>query len=165
MPRPSTSRAGPLIELRPGLGLAHGSARRRSSASLHRHLLSHRGCVASTSVLVTQLLPAVLRRQVHRPALQPADRAVLAGLWRLLPRHRQGRCFVQPATLLRWHRDLVTNRWTYLHRRPGRPSPQEPLRSSCGWHGQLRVLVEALARPAQCRAQRPGARAPACRIG
>jgi putative transposase len=55
---------------------------------------------------------AVLRRQVHRPALQPADRAVLAGMWRLLPRLRQGRCFVQPATLLRWHRDLVAERWT-----------------------------------------------------
>ncbi len=47
---------------------------------------------------------AVLRRQVHRPMLQPADRAVLAGLARLLPRQRVGRLFVQPATLLRWHR-------------------------------------------------------------
>jgi putative transposase len=65
---------------------------------------------------------AVLRRQVHRPALQPADRAVLAGLVRLLPRLRQGRCFVQPATLLRWHRDLVAKRWTYPHGRPGRPA-------------------------------------------
>ena len=65
---------------------------------------------------------AVLRRQVHRPVLQPADRAVLAGLVRLLPRLRQGRCFVQPATLLRWHRDLVAKRWTYPHGRPGRPA-------------------------------------------
>jgi putative transposase len=65
---------------------------------------------------------AVLRRQVHRPALQPTDRAVLAGLWRLLARTRQNRFFVQPATLLRWHRDLVRQRWTYPHRRPGRPA-------------------------------------------
>ena len=65
---------------------------------------------------------AVLRRQVHRPALQPADRAVLVALWRLLPRLRQARLFVQPATLLRWHRDLVAKRWTYEHGRPGRPS-------------------------------------------
>jgi transposase InsO family protein len=64
---------------------------------------------------------AVLRRQV-RPALQPADRAVLVGLARLLPRQRLGHLFVQPETLLRWHRDLVAKRWTYPHGRPGRPS-------------------------------------------
>ena len=64
---------------------------------------------------------AVLRRQVHRPALQSADRAVMAGLAGLLPRRRLGRCFVRPETLLRWHRALVTKRWTYPHRRPGRP--------------------------------------------
>ena len=64
---------------------------------------------------------AVLRRQVHRPALEPADRAVLAGFARLVTRHRLGHLFVQPATLRRWHRDLVAKRWTYPHRRPGRP--------------------------------------------
>ena len=64
---------------------------------------------------------AVLRRQVHRPALEPADRGVLAGLARLLPRQHLGRFFVQPGTLLRWHRDLVAKRWTYPHGRPGRP--------------------------------------------
>jgi putative transposase len=65
---------------------------------------------------------AVLRRQVHRPALEPADRAVLAGLARLLPLRRRGRLFVQAATLLRWHRDLVAKRWTCPHGRPGRPA-------------------------------------------
>jgi hypothetical protein len=76
----------------------------------------------------------VLRRQVHRPAQEPADRAVLVGLSRLLPRHRLGRFFVQPATLLRWHRDLLTKRWTYPHGRPGRPGiPKAPPRSSCAW--------------------------------
>jgi transposase InsO family protein len=64
---------------------------------------------------------SVLRRQVDRPALRPADRALLAGLARLLPRHRRGWFFVQPATLLRWHRDLVRRRWTYPHHRLGRP--------------------------------------------
>ncbi|MDA8400692.1 MAG: helix-turn-helix domain-containing protein [Actinomycetota bacterium] len=64
---------------------------------------------------------AVLRRQVDRPTLQPADRAITAGLSQLLSRGRRGRLFVQPETLLRWHRDLVRRRWTYPHRRSGRP--------------------------------------------
>jgi len=56
---------------------------------------------------------AVLRRQIARPALRPADRAVLAGFSRLLSPVRRERFFVQPETLLRWHRDLVRRRWTY----------------------------------------------------
>ena len=63
---------------------------------------------------------AVLRRQVARPALRPTDRALLAGLSRLLGRRRLGQFFVQPQTLLRWHSDLVRRRWTYPHR-SGRP--------------------------------------------
>jgi len=53
---------------------------------------------------------AVLRRQVTRPALRPPDRALFAGLSRLLNRRRQARFFVQPETLLRWHGDLVRRR-------------------------------------------------------
>jgi transposase InsO family protein len=64
---------------------------------------------------------AVLRRQVDRPSLRPPDRALLAGLSRLLDRRHRLRFFVQPETLLRWHRDLVRRKWTYVHR-PGRPS-------------------------------------------
>jgi putative transposase len=51
---------------------------------------------------------AELRRQVTRRALRPRDRALLAGLSRLISRPLLGRCFVQPETLLRWHRDLVS---------------------------------------------------------
>ena len=76
---------------------------------------------------------AVLRRQVLRPALRPPDRALLAGLSRLLDRRRRGRFFVQPETLLRWHRDLVRRKWTYAHR-PGRPTiPAGTVRSSFDW--------------------------------
>jgi putative transposase len=64
---------------------------------------------------------AVLRRQVSRPALRPADRAFLAAASRLVPRARWHAFFVTPETLLAWHRRLVAPRWTYPGRRPGRP--------------------------------------------
>jgi putative transposase len=53
---------------------------------------------------------AVLRRQVTRPDLEPADLVVLAVLSRLLPRPRWSVFFVTAATLLRWHRELVARR-------------------------------------------------------
>jgi putative transposase len=63
----------------------------------------------------------VLRRQVKRPAFRPADRAVLAVLSRALPRSRWSTFLVTPATILRWHRRLVTRKWTQPFRRGGRP--------------------------------------------
>src|SRR2546423_8107744 len=58
---------------------------------------------------------AVLRRQVVRPRYTPADRMVLAVLARLVPRERWSVFLVTPATLLRWHRELIARRWTYPH--------------------------------------------------
>ncbi len=65
------------------------------------------------AVLRHQLM--VVRRQVARPRYAPADRMVLAMLARLLPRERWQVFLVTPATLLRWHRELVARRWTYRH--------------------------------------------------
>jgi putative transposase len=64
----------------------------------------------------------VLERQLARPRLTQADRALLAAFCRVLPRQAWSSYFVTPATLLRWHRELVARRWTYPHRRPGRPA-------------------------------------------
>jgi hypothetical protein len=72
---------------------------------------------------------AVLRRQVTRPDLTSGDRMVLAALSRLLPRRRWlGTFIVTPATILRWHRNLVARRWTYAHRPPGRPPTAKTVR-------------------------------------
>src|SRR5947207_8298473 len=58
---------------------------------------------------------AVLRRQVSRPRYTPGDRVLLAALAKLLPRERWPVFLVSPATLLRWHRELVARRWSYPH--------------------------------------------------
>jgi putative transposase len=73
---------------------------------------------------------AVLRRQISRVRYQPADRLWLVALSRLIPRHRWGEVFaVTPATLLAWHRRLVTCKWDYTsRRRPGRPSTTAAIR-------------------------------------
>ena len=82
----------------------------------------------AVEVLVLRHQVALLRRQVRRPDLQPVDRVVLAGLSRLLPRPRWATFLVTPATLLRWHRNLVACQWTYPSRRPGRPTVTAPVR-------------------------------------
>jgi putative transposase len=50
-------------------------------------LIGRRDTDFATEVVMLRHEVAVLRRQVHRPALQSADRAVLAGLARLLYQH------------------------------------------------------------------------------
>ncbi len=72
-------------------------------------------------ILVLRHELQVLRRQIGRPRLGVADRTVLAALGQLLARPQRRSFLVQPATLLRWHRELVRRRWTYPARRPGRP--------------------------------------------
>jgi putative transposase len=72
-------------------------------------------------ILVLRHELSILRRQVSRPRLQPHDRLLIAAFSCMLPRRCWNAFFVQPETLLSWHRRLVARRWTYPYRRPGRP--------------------------------------------
>ncbi len=76
-------------------------------------------------ILVLQHQVKVLRRKAGRPRLRRLDKAFLSAAARVLPRHRWASFMVTPATLMRWHRELVRRKWTYPRRRVGRP-PLDP---------------------------------------
>jgi hypothetical protein len=84
-------------------------------------LLARGDTAKDFEILVLRHQLAVLRRQAPRPRFEPADRALLAAVSRVLPRARWYCFFVRPETLLRWHRRLVADAWTYPHRQTGRP--------------------------------------------
>jgi len=71
-------------------------------------------------ILVLRHQLAVLQRRMPRPRTSWTDRAVIAALSRLLPVRRRLGLLVTPSTILRWHRTLITRRWTSPAVRPGR---------------------------------------------
>src|SRR5919202_5884562 len=80
----------------------------------------------------------VLRRQTKRPPWRAGDRLIFAALSRCLPRTSWS-CFpVRPETLLRWHRELVRQKWAACGR--CRHSGRPPLAAAC------RHLILRLAR-------------------
>ena len=144
-------------------------------------VLARREVSKDAELLVLRHENAVLRRQISRVRYQPADRLWLAALSRLIPRCRWGEVFaVTPATLLAWHRRLVTRKWDYTNRRrPGRPSTAAAIRKlviriatdNPAWghrrvQGELVKLGHPIAASTVCRscttpgsAPRPAARA------
>jgi putative transposase len=93
-------------------------------------VLARREASKDAELLVLRHENAVLRRQVSRVRYRPADRLWLAALSKLIPRRRWGEVFaVTPATLLAWHRRLVSRKWDYTSRRhPGWPPTAAAIR-------------------------------------
>jgi putative transposase len=94
--------------LRRILGLFRSDERMAAEAELETAILRHQ--------------VAILRRQVKRPIYRASDKAFLAAASRFLRRDAWGAFLVRPETLLRWHRRLVSRKWTRPHRPPGRPA-------------------------------------------
>ena len=80
-------------------------------------------------ILVLRHQLAVLQRRTPRPRIRWTDRALIAALTRLLPVRRRLGLLATPATILRWHRQLITRRWTAQPVRPGRPAIPAGLRT------------------------------------
>jgi putative transposase len=100
-------------------------------------------------ILVLRHELSILRRQAGQPRFKAHDRMLLAALSRTLPRRSWNVFLVRPETLLQWHRRLTARRWTYPHRRPGRPRIGRDLRElvlrlareNPSW-GYLRIVGE-----------------------
>jgi putative transposase len=92
-------------------------------------LLARSDTAKDAEILTLRHEVAVLRRTNPHPKMSWLDRAVLSALSRLLPPPLRWLRLVSPRTLLRWHAHLVAHRWTYPHRRPGRPPTAPPIRA------------------------------------
>jgi hypothetical protein len=113
-------------------------------------------------LLVLRHEVAVLRRTKPKPRLDWAGRAILATLIRQMPRTLRAHRVITPGTVLRWHRRLVSKKWTCPHR-AGRPpvsaeiavTIERPATENNGW-GYQRIQGELL---------KPGHRVSASTIG
>jgi putative transposase len=97
-------------------------------------LLARSGASKDMEILVLRHEVAVPRRQVARPKLDWADRAVMAALARLLPGRLRLCRIVTLGMLLAWHRRLLRRKWAY-------PRPQAARQSH-----RRSAVVERLAR-------------------
>jgi putative transposase len=105
-------------------------------------VLVFRGDLAKVAeLLVLRHENAVLRRHADRVRYEPADRAWLAALARLVPRRRWAGVFpITPVTLLAWHRRLAAGKYDTSKRR--KPDARRRSRASLAllsaWRGRIR---------------------------
>ena len=115
-------------------------------------LLGRSQCSKDAEIMALRHEVAVLRRQVARPKLDWADRAILAALAQWMPAVLCTHRLVTPGTVLAWHRRLIQRKWTYPNR-PGLPTISQEIRELAlrlaqenpGWgyrrvHGELSRL-------------------------
>ena len=88
-------------------------------------LLTRSDISKDVEILVLRHEIAVLRRHVARPKPDWADRAMIAALTRLLPRHLRVHRIVTPGTLLVWHRRIIKNKWAHPSTTGRPPVPEE----------------------------------------
>jgi hypothetical protein len=86
--------------------------------------------VALENLALRQQL-AALKRISNRPQIRANDRifwVILSSAWR---DWRRALVFVQPDTVVRWHREWLRRRWTARSRqkRPGRPTTDQAIRT------------------------------------
>jgi putative transposase len=93
-------------------------------------LCSGHRAVALENVALRQQL-SVLRRTVGRPHLRTSDRLFWVLLAKAWQDWRTALIVVQPDTVVRWHRQWLSRRWTQrsIRTRPGRPSTTAAIRT------------------------------------
>jgi transposase len=120
-------------------------------------LLARLEASKDAEILVLRQQLSVLAGTAKPPTASWAERALVTALARLLPKQRRLGLLITPQTLLRWHRALITRKWTQPPA-PGRPSKTAGLRAlilrmarqNDGWgyrriHGELVGLGYRLA--------------------